>query len=481
MKKVDLTGGSPTTITTAGNARGGSWAADGTIIFTPDFQSTIFRVRSDGKESAQPITQLDSTRHEGSHRWPFFLPDGKHFLYMARTASETGEAEGDGIFLGSVDGSTKTFLVQTSSNASYASGELFFIRGNALMAQRFDTDRLKLDGDPRKVLDGVVFDASYNLGAFGFSDNGLLVYKLGEAQNGAPNLILDRRGNVLLTIGDTSEQAQPRFSPDGQQLAVWLYDMRSRRSNIWIYDLRNEGRRRLTTTSGGDFFPVWSPDGSEIYFASRLNLNNAIFKQSTVQNSRETFLYSSPRSNIPLDRTPDGTTLILGTTSNTTSRDGDLWLLATTGKDPTPRPFQNTRFHEYGARISPDGKWVAFVSDETGEEEVYLKLLASPESQPWKLTTGGNQSPVWGGSANELIVTNKQHELVALGLQYLGNRPEVASVTKLFRLPRFTTGYDVSADGKRIVLSRQLEIRKMQPLTLVTNWPHLLEKNKEVP
>jgi len=475
MKKVDLEGGSPVTIVNVPNPRGAMWGADGTIVYAPEFQSGLSRISSDGKGTPQVVSTLDSSRHEGSHRWPFLLPDGKHILYLARAAAETGEAEGDAVYAAALDGSSKKMLVQSSFNPSYVDGYLLFARNSVLFAQKFDPGALTLEGDPVKLQDGVLTDVSYNMAVYTVSQNGILLYQSGTSEAGARPLIVDRSGKTVLTIEDRSEQDQPRFSPDGKQVALYLYDTRSRRSNIWIYDLRTEGRRRLTTRAEGDFFPVWSADGTRIFFSTGLRTAGEIIVQSVTQSAGRPFLSFPAAQAAPLDCSPDGKTLLFGTFSPSAGR-GDLFVVNTDGSDRTPKPFQQTKFNEFGGRISRDGKWVAYVSDESGESEVYLKLLSAPGSDAWKVSSGGGEAPVWGASATELIYVNPKSEVVAATLRFSGNTGEVAGIKRLFVLPALTQNYDIAPDGKTFIITRSLEMQKFPPLTLVMNWEELLRK-----
>ncbi|HTK82085.1 MAG TPA: protein kinase [Bacteroidota bacterium] len=477
MKKVDLTGGSPVTIAVVPNQRGAAWCQGDVIVYCPDFQGGLFQVSADGKSAPQQLTTLDSARHEGSHRWPFALPDGKHVLYLTRTAVEAGEAEGDAIFAVSLDGKEKKMLVQSSFNPAYAEGYLLFARNQTLMAQRFDPEHLALSGEPIKVEDDLLNDPSYNIAVFTASNNGLLVYQSGTTMAaGARPIVVDRTGKLLQTIGDNIiEQDHPRFSPDGKQLAMYMYDLRSRRSNIWIHDLQTNGRRRITTRPEGDFSPLWSPDGATIYFTSGGIFNRDVYRQSVSHSSKEELVYGSPKNDIAFDISPDGTTLLIGTT-DVAERQGDLFLLKLNGGgDKNLMPFQTTKFNEIVGRFSHDGKWIAFVSDESGENEVYVKQVARPDSDPIKISTGGGIEPRWGMGANELIFGSQEY-LVAATLRLSENSVSVDKTTRLLKPPPFTAQYDVSRDGKTIVFSRSIEMQKMAPLTLVGDWAQGLGK-----
>ena len=475
MKKIDLAGGSPITIADNPNPRGGTWNQDGTIVYVPDFQSGLYRVSADGKGTPEQLTTLDSTRHEGSHRWPFFLPDGKHVLYLARAASETGEAEGDAVFVAALDGSTKKMLVQSSYNAAYANGYLLFARNSVLLAQKFDPEALSLEGDPAKVQEGILTDISYNMAVYTVSKTGALLFETGQAEAGARPMFVDRTGKVVRMLEDRSEQDQPRYSPDGKQVALYLYDTRTRRSNIWIYDLRTGGRRRLTTGAAGDFLPCWSSDGSRIFFSSGFRLDRHLYEIPVSYSGGEKPVLNMSHQDVALDCSPDGKTILVGT-NNPAFTAGDLWLVPAHGSADKPVPFQKTKFNEGLGRISHDGKWVAFVSDESGENEVYIKPLSAPASDPWKVSNGGGDFPVWGPTSNELVYVNSKGWAVSATLRFAGNSGEVVSVKPLFGPQPFAQSYDISPDGKTFVITRSLEMQKFPPLTLVMNWDEALKK-----
>jgi serine/threonine protein kinase len=469
MKKIDLAGGSPTTIATVPNPRGATWNADGTIVFTPDYQSGLFQVSADGTGEPVQMTFLDSVRHEGSHRWPWFLPDGKHFLYLSRTASETGEAEGDAVFIGSVDGTVKKAIVQSSFNAAYANGFLLFARESSLLAQRFDPATLSFEGDPALLEKGILTDVSYNVAVFSVSQNGLLLFQEGKALAGARPMFVDRTGKIVRYIEDRNEQDMPRFSPDGRLLSLYLFDTRSRRSNIWIYDLHTGGRRRLTTRPEGDFYPVWSSDGRSIYFSSGGKSLRDIYVQSISHSGTGTEVFATPGEDIVGDVSPDGKTLLLETSDETLLK-GDLWLLSLAEQTSDPVPVQATEFNETSGRFSPNGAWITYVSDESGDPEIYVKNISVSGSEPWKISSGGGVLPVWGTRDDELFYIDGRNRMAMVSLRFTGTRGDVVSVTPLFQMPQFATLYDVAPDGKLFVITRSLETQQFPPLSLVAGW-----------
>jgi Tol biopolymer transport system component len=213
-----------------------------------------------------------------------------------------------------------------------------------------------------------------------------------------------------------------------------------------------------------------------MFFRSGGASNADIYEQRVARSGGETLVADLARQERVLDCSPDGTTLLIETVKPESTR-GDLWLLPVSGDDRKPVPFQKTKFHEKNGRISRDGKWVAYVSDESGEPEVYLKRFSSPESDAWKVSSSGGDNPVWGPTSGDLIYINPRNEVVAATLRFSGESGDVVGVKPLFVLPPFTMNYDISPDGKTFVFTRSLEMQKFPPLTLLVNWEGLLNAN----
>jgi eukaryotic-like serine/threonine-protein kinase len=471
IKKVDIEGGSPVTICDAWNPRGATWNSAGMILFSPDFQSPLFSVPADGGAVIQ-ITKLDSTRNESSHRWPYALPDGNHFLYFARVSNPAGEGEGHAIFVSSLDGKDNKLLLHTSSNAVYASGKLLFTRGSKLMAQQFDLSSLQLKGDPSPITEDVMDDGGFNLSVFSASESGILLYQTGHAAAGAKLLLADRNGKITSTVGDKVEYFRPRYSPNGEFIMSGVFDPKLLRLNIWEFDLRTGGRNRITSGTGENY-PNWSSDGTRIIYSSSRNGNWNIYEKSLSGTSDATALLGSSNRDWALDWSRDGSFVLFSRTEPTKIRT-DLWILHMNGNHETS-PLLNTDFDEPDGRFSPDGKWVACVSNESGEYEVYILPAKNGDNRKWKVSQGGGGIPRWAGD-NELCFVNSENQLVLATLRFKDNMTEVVSLRVLFSMPAFLEGYDISRDGKSILINRYLEQQKSAPLTLMVNWDKELNK-----
>jgi Tol biopolymer transport system component len=395
------------------------------------------------------------------------MPDGKHILCLVRAASESGDAEGDAVFVVSLDGSTRRMLVQSSFNPGYSNGHLLYARGTTLLAQPLDASSLAVSGEPVTVVDDMLSDPSYNMAVYTASATGLLVYQTGRIEGNARPILLDRNGKVVQILDDKGEQDHPRFSPDGRQLAMYLYDQRSRRTNIWIADLKTGGIRRLTTRQEGDFYPVWAPDGARIFFSSGTGRSNVYYQSVSHSGSGEA-ISSLPGVNIVRDCSPNGRWL-------TIESEGDIFLLAIDGKAEKPVPFQATRFYEEGGRISPDNTWVTYTSDESGQVEAYVKKLSAPVSDPWKLSSDGAFSPLWGPDGTEVFYINNMNQMVRARVRFTSEGPEAVTREVLFPVPPFTTEFDLSPDGRVFVFTRSLELKKFEPLSIIVAWEALLK------
>jgi eukaryotic-like serine/threonine-protein kinase len=473
LRKVDVSGGSPITIYEGiNNPRGGSWSKDNTILFGMAFDDPVQRVSADGGV-AEHVTRLDSTRKEGSHRWPIFLPDGQHFLYFARTFSEAEQAEGDAVFVGSLDGKMKKLLVYTSSNVVYASGYLFFIRGSALMAQQFDISSLELKGEAVQIANKVINDPGFNLASFFVSNNGILIYQLGDMSAGAPLSIFGQDGKLISQIGEGLEHTYPRFSPDGERISVGVFDTKTRREKIWNYDLKSGARSKITSGSDMNYYPVWSPDGSRILFMSRRDTIVGTYMQ-VIGRGEETRTFFPPGYQVPLDWSLDNKKILV--TRFTASRQtGDLWIVPA-DSGGTGQLFVGTEFDESDGRFSPDGKWIAYSSNETGDYEIYIKSTQSKSERSWRISTSGGSLPRWGRSGNELFFGTKDNKIASATLRFSGSRVEVTGIHPLFSAPVFVSDYDFSPKKNLFVFCQYIVPQKSSAINLVVNWDAGLKK-----
>ena len=460
LKKIDAAGGpAQTLVAITGSSRGGSWSRDGVIIFAASpTDDGLYRVSAAGGE-VTPVTTLDQA-HESSHLWPQFLPDGRHFLYFSR------QTEKGGIYVGSLDSKETKRILDTAFNAVYVpQGYLLFMRESALMAQPFDADKLELTGEAFQLAEPVAVRTLEQLSLFSVSEGGVLVYESGgEAVNSQLNWY-DRTGKKISQVVPVGNYWSIWLSPDEKRVAVERLDKGT--GDIWLIDIARNTPTKFTFDPAWDFAPVWSPDGSKIVFSStRDGVPNLYVKPASGSGNEELLLKSSG-SKTPADWSLDGE-FILYSERNPKGK-YDLWVLPLEG-DKMPRPFGQDKFRKVGATFSPDGKWVAYSSDESGQVEVYVQPFPGPGAKHQVSTSGGFR-PIWRRDGKELFYVTTDRKLMAVELN--------TDSTFGYSLPKplFDTrirgglrAYAVSRDGQRFLINDLIESSGPSPITVVLNW-----------
>ena len=472
LKKVALVGKSVQVICDAPNGRGGTWNKDGVILFTPDVFTGIYRVAAEGGTAAK-VTDLDSARAESSQRWPVFLPDGRHFIYLA--ANFSGHPENNGIFLGSLDTQEKRFLVAASSNAAYAEpGYLLYLRDGALVAQGFNQQNLAVKGEPEVVLRNIDYRPVVDLALFVAGPNGTVVAQTGSGGLESRLSWFDRGGKLLGNVGPPLTYANPSLSPDGKRLA---FDQRSperQEIGIWVYDLRTAVASKLTLDPSLNQAPVWTGDGKRIIFTSNRKIFNLVYQKNADGSGPETQI----------------TDLVGGRLVNCwdTSRDGAYMLLRSeaelwnyTVAEKKSRPYIQGKWLVRNAQFSPDGKWVAYSTNESGNWEVYVSPFPNASSK-WQVSHGGGEEPRWRQDGKELFYLSPDGKLMAAGVK-LGDSFEAMTSVPLFQARRrqkissqdiFT--YAVGENGTKFLFNTVVEQKEAQPLSVILNWNSGLEK-----
>ncbi len=469
LKKIDVNGGSPQTLTDVQGGLGGTWNGEDTIVFARSSSDGLYRISANGGTPAR-VTALDESRKEIAHVWPYFLPDGRHFLYLARSAQK----ENTGIYVGSLDAPDRKLLVSADSSAVYAApGFLLFLRDRNLMAQAFDANSLQLTGEPLSIAEQVGYNLITGRSFFSASQNGVIAF----LNNNPPKTQLawfDRTGKQLALVGGPGADTGLRLSPDEKQLAVSRLDTQAGSADIWVIDLSRNNPSRFTFDPGNDSAPVWSADGSRIMFASsRTGIVNVYQRLANGTRDDELF-FKFPQSAGPLDCSPDGKFLLFGTVSPT--KGNDLWLLPLTG-DQKPMPFIETQFNETQARFSYDGRWVAYSSNESGQFQIYIQSFPTAGGK-WQVSTGGGAQPQWRRDGKELYYLAPDRKLMAVELSAAGPTITPGIPTPLFeaRITGVFPGqggasyYAASGDGKRFLVNMLLSDTTPVSLTVVLNW-----------
>jgi eukaryotic-like serine/threonine-protein kinase len=472
LKKVDAAGGPPFTICDASDGRGGTWNRDGEILLAPAVNTTIFRVPASGGVPV-PVTRMDESKNETTHRWPYFLPDGRHFLYFAGSVFAPRETTTNAVMVGSLDSKDGRFLVHSDANAIYASGYLLFMRQYTLMVQPFDVRTLQLTGDVVPVAGPVQEGRSVAKGVFSASDDGLLSYVEGAPGADRQLVSFDRSGKPTGAVPGSDAYAGVRISPDGKRVAYYLD---SSGYDVWTYDFSSGVKTALTFGSGsgqGNLYPVWSPDGRRIVYTSYRNGKYGLYlKASDGSGIEERLLDGVGRIRFPTDWSPDGRfiTFIEGALGGWA-----IWMLPLDG-ERTPFLFQKSQFAEREAAFSPDGKWVAYCSNESGDYKVYVVPFRGPGGK-WQVSPGGGCGPRWRRDGREIVYVSLDNRMTATEVKASGSSCEVGATHSLFATrPYGVFGrFDLSVDGQRVLIPYEVG-QPSAAITLVINWPAELKR-----
>jgi serine/threonine protein kinase/Tol biopolymer transport system component len=471
LRKFDVTGGAPVTIadaeaTTGRLGRGpwnGSWSKDDVIVFGR-INSRLFRVSAAGGTPV-PLTDLDETRHETAHYAPWFLPDGRHFLYVAISS----DPQKSGVYVADLASKIRKQVISESTRTLYvAPGFLLFVRDAALMAQPFDTRKLETSGEAMPVAKQVdVNNAGVGVavGYFSASQSGVLVYTSGRAPTSVQLTWFDRTGKKLAAAGAPSELGSFSLSPDETRVAFMRRDLEAGRYFLWTRDLARGAESRLTTSRisplGGG--PVWSADGTHIFYPA----NDTIVAKAANNTGAEEV--AEPAAKAPMDASRDGRFLFAVTS-------GDIWVLPLVG-DRKPFPYVQTEFTETQPRLSPDSRWLAYRSSESKRNEIYIVSFPNPVEK-WQISTDGGQAPVWSRDGRELYYYSADGKIMAVDIKpgppFQFGAPKVLFAARISTNP---VNIDVSRDG-RFLLPALIEKEDSTPMTVVLNWPALLPRDR---
>ena len=467
LKKIALAGGPPVSLARADFGKGGSWSPAGFIVFAPSATGPLSVVPSAGGE-AKPLTALVEATADAGHRLPRFLPDGEHFLFVAR------QAKGAEIRIGSLSGAPPVSLLPTDSNAEYASGRLLFVRASTLMSQPFDPRERRLSGEAVPIVENVLTIPGAVVAAFTASAEGTLAYQTGSSTSDVRLVWRDREGKELGVLGDPAPQREPRLSPDGRSVAVHMPDAGSGANDLWIWDVRRGIRSRFTFDAAGDQNPLWSPDGRMLAFSSGRDGNfNGIWVAPVGGTEPPRKVAAGSRNLVPQAWSPDGERIVA--TAFGGSSPLDLVVVPAAGGDPGP--LVAAGFAESNAALSPDGRWLAYQSNETGRNEVYVTSFPVP-GRKWQVSQGEGMMPAWRGDGREVYYRDERGLWAA---EVDGTKAvfEIGGVRRLFDLPgNFapTRQYDVAPDGKRFLVGEPVDATNASPVTLVLNWDTELPK-----
>jgi Tol biopolymer transport system component len=479
LKKIDIAGGPPQTLAPiVYPAAGISWSQQDVILYGS--KGVINRVAASGGETSA-VTVLNSKRGEVAQILPFFLPDGKHFLYYEVVSTK----DDSGVFVGSLDAKPAEqgqkrlvaspagakFVASSSEGAGRGSGFLFFLRGDALMTQPFDPGRLELTGRAVQLADRV--SANTFGGLFSVSNNGLLGY---AATGGDKRQLTwyDREGKILGHAGEPIGRDELELSPDGVRVAEGRVDDRGT-WGVWMLDLARGANTRLSFEAGGGS-AVWLPDGSQIVYAPAGGQSTDLYRKPANGAGQGEVILHSEGIKTPDDWSHDGRFVIYMQRSKNAST--DLWVLPLQG-DRKPMPYLTTQFNETQAKFSPDGHWVVYASNESGTREVYVQPFPTSSGGKWAVSNGGGSQPRWSRDGKELFYFAPDSTLMEVSVTTTGGGFQPGAPKPLFRatvLGGLGGGagvawrWDISPDGKRFLINTALDESTAAPVTVVLNW-----------
>ena len=466
LMKLSLDDGISVALCNAESGRGGSWSKNGVIVFSPTPESGLFEIPETGGEPRELLKPTDNTL---SLRWPFFLPDGKHFLYSTQH-SQSGSSAADGIYVSSLDGGKPKELVNVSSNSQYADGYLFYVSQSILLARQFDPGSLEFSGDARSIAQNVQYYDVRISGTYSVSTRGTLIYEETTSQNDRA-VLFNLAGNAVKPLFDRHVWDSASFSPDGTRIAFDCYDISQKNIDIWTYDMARNVLTRLTFSQAADVLPVWTPNGKQIAFSS--NRSGGAF-DSYIKNSNgsgtSTLLYKSDKTKFVTAFSSDGKYALANINDLAQKNSGSDIALLSLGGSVTPQNFLSTNFNEGNAVFSPDMKWVAYVSDESGKAQVYVVPFKNGSGK-WQISVNGGGSPHWMDGGKKLYFFTQDNKIMGVDINESGasispGRPYPVFSTTM----QVTTLLDIDRSGKNVLAEVPNGKSVPSPLTLVANW-----------
>jgi Tol biopolymer transport system component len=490
MKRFDLNGVGSRTIATAQNGRGGTWSRDGIIVYSPNLSSRLWKVSATGGEPL-PATTFDETSRHSRHNFPQFLPDGRHFLFYVRAVNPRNQ----GPFIGSLDDPAKIvaipelqgnpFQAVYAPSANSGNGHLVSVRDRSLVAQLFNTRTLRLEGEPHPFMSRDSISVASSPGFLNLTGSSTGTLLDGGAQRTRNELVWRKRdGSLLEVVGEESDYITPSISRDASRIAVTKTDSISGDYDIWIDDLKQNVFSRFTFQTGLDFYPIWTPDGGSIIYSSdsagRPNLFRKAFGGS---GQSEQLIENTQVNQYAYDISADGKLLLFIQVSETDG--GDIWILPLDKSGPA-FAYLKTTAAELHAQFSPSSqheKWIAYTSDESGLEQVYVRrFTGGPAAEAkWQISSNGGRYPRWRGDGSDIVYLAPDGRLMSTPIRFTANSIEAGAPRALFEagLPSspFTRyPYDLSPDGQRFLLLNAARGRSPGHLSLLLNWTELLKR-----
>ena len=481
LMKVRISGGSPETICQAeASPGGGAWNKDGTILFAPSLSDGFYKVAATGGKP-QLVFKLDESKSERGDVWPQFLPDGKHFVFYQQTEL----AETSGVYVGSMDPPEYHRLFASQTNAVYSAtdpnspktGHLLYINERSLTAMAFNAGKLEVSGEPITLATDIGAVRSLALAPISVSATGVLVYQ-GVGQPTREMVWMDRSGKQIALTGDPGEWGPARISPDGNRAVAGKLGPDGKNAHLWLLDVSGAAEPISSDSGPHEGSPVWSPDGAKLAYFERQGGTYDIYSRAALPGSRPELLLKSDVSKYPTDWSHDGKYLIFGQNGKGTRL--DVWGLAV--GDRRAAPILDTVYGEAFASVSPDGKWLAYQSDQSGRNEVYVQQfdgLSNGTKRRWMVSKSGGL-PRWRYDSSELFYMTPEGRMMSVSIRLDADGGiESGTPQSLFQtrpVPKTWNLYDVSPDGQRFLLNLPLEWTSSAPITVITNWTEKLKE-----
>ena len=491
LKRVAISGATPRLVCDAPNGRGGAWSGGGSggeevILFAPDIPTGLYRVSPHGGEPS-PVTHL--SEGEAAHRNPTFLPDGEHFLYVLLAH---GEAKGkEGIYLAKIDADRRgggqseykgRQLLEGFSKVAYvpptaarSTGYILRVVDDNLMAQPFDVSRLKLTGKPRLVAESVMAQWGRAMAGFSASNTGDLVLSVLRSVPLSELVWLDRAGRRLAVAGHPDRYGWVELSPDGERIAFDLANWGLTKGDIWVLESVTGRRTPITSHPDFDGGPIWSPDGGSIIFHSKRDgPSNQIYRlASTGVGDAEQM---TEKGGWVWDWSSNGKYILQSGIGHGTGL--DLWITQLDG-DRASRPYLEEKFYQNHGQFSPDGQYVAYMSNESGRKEVYVQPFPAT-GERWTISIHGGAHPRWRGDGKELFYVARDGMLMSVEIRrdssFVADTPKELFRTRMPAQHPDRPKYDVTADGQRFLINTLAEEQTARPVTVMLNWQAGLQK-----
>ena len=471
LKKIDISSGAEIDICNAVAGRGGTANQNGQIVFAPNSTGGLYIVSANGG-TPREIIKADSSKTEESLRFPFFLPDGEHFLYTIQTKF-SGSTTGDILKIGSINSDIDKTIMQVSSNTEYANGYLFFVKQSTLMCQAFDPDNYELSGDIHTISGNLSYYDPRICGSFSLSTNGNLIFQ-NRSEEDTRLILADSKGNIQKSLFTKRIENNALFSPDGTKILYDALGSDNKNADIWIYDINRKISSRITFNPNYDSYPIWSRGGKYIAFASDRGHTLDIFIKKANGTGSDSLIYRSGFAKIPSDWSSDGRYLLFGTLNPKTK--GDLGIIDL--KDHKPTILLNTEFNEGYGIFSDNMKWIIYTSDESGKSQVYVRPFKDNEGR-WQISNNGGFGAKWVDN-DKAIIYGWQNDVYKVSVDGSGQNFIVGKSEKLFNSTdkNISRLYDVTKDGKTFLGDISAGNNEALPLTYVQNWKGLVSNNK---